>query len=66
MLLISTALTDSSHFPLSSSGVDPESLHGRWLAGRLPIVNHTGAKGVDRVGWISPCLSSFNNILNAS
>ena len=25
---------------------DPENLHGRWLTGWLPIVNHTGAKGV--------------------
>ena len=27
------------------AGADPENLHGRWLAGLLPIVNHTGAKG---------------------
>ena len=27
-------------------GADPENLHGRWLVGWLPIVNHTGAKGV--------------------
>ena len=27
------------------SGADPENLHIRWLAGWLPIVNHTGAKG---------------------
>ena len=28
------------------TGADPENLHGRWLTGWLPIVNHTGAKGV--------------------
>ena len=28
------------------SGADPENLHGRWLMGWLPIVNHTGARGV--------------------
>ena len=28
------------------AGTDPENLHGRWLAGWLPIVNYTGAKGV--------------------
>ena len=28
------------------SGADPENFHGRWLTGWLPIVNHTGAKGV--------------------
>ena len=29
-----------------TTGDDPENLHGRWLTGWLPIVNHTGAKGV--------------------
>ena len=28
------------------TGADPENLHGRWLTGWLPIVNHTSAKGV--------------------
>ena len=28
------------------TGADPENLHGRWLTGWLPIVNHTGVKGV--------------------
>ena len=27
-------------------GADPETLHGRWLMGWLPIVNFTGARGV--------------------
>ena len=27
------------------SGADAENLHGRWLMGWLPIVNHTGARG---------------------
>ena len=27
------------------AGADPENLHGRWLTGWLPIVNHTGARG---------------------
>ena len=31
------------------SGADPENLHGRWLTGWLPIVNHTGVKGG---GWL--------------
>ena len=34
-------------YPVSSlldlAGADPENLHGRWLTGWLPIVNHTGA-----------------------
>ena len=33
-------------FGHNKSGADPENLHGRWLTGWLPIVNHTGAKGV--------------------
>ena len=33
----------------AGSGADPENLHGRWLMGWLPIVNHTGAKGG---GWL--------------
>ena len=28
------------------SGADPENIHGRWLTEWLPIVIHTGAKGV--------------------
>ena len=28
------------------AGGDPENLRGRWLMGWLPIVNHTGTKGV--------------------
>ena len=28
------------------AGTDPEILHGRWLTGWQPIVNHTGAMGV--------------------
>ena len=31
---------------LTRSGADPENIHGRWLTGWLPIVKHTGAKGV--------------------
>ena len=31
---------------IAGSGADSENLHGRWLMGWLPIVNHTSAKGV--------------------
>ena len=36
------------------TGADPEILHGRWLMGWLPIVNHTGARGwlIDNVGCL--------------
>ena len=40
---------DSVHTIIVTSwhtGADPENLNGRWLTGWLPIVNHTGAKGV--------------------
>ena len=37
-----TVISVHAAFP----GADPEILYGRWLTGWLPIVNHTGAKGV--------------------
>ena len=33
-------------YTYNNSGADSENLHGRWLTGWLPIVNHTGAKRV--------------------
>ena len=46
-----THITNFTYFTytlltLPITGADPKNLHGRWLAGWLPIVNHTGAKGV--------------------
>ena len=45
MLVVDLSLArvvQHSPFP----GTDPKNLHERWLTGWLPIVNHTGTKGV--------------------
>ena len=40
-------LSSQSFIPCcDKAGADPEISHGRWLMRWLPIVNHTGAKGV--------------------
>ena len=39
-------LQEISTWKAEGAGADPENFHGRWLMGWLPIVNHTGARGV--------------------
>ena len=51
MLILTYTCTEVTNLSMSTiyttPGADPEMLHGKWLMGWLPVVNYTGARGVD-------------------